>query len=105
MNKQGISLVLLKKLVSETERILSENESFREENDLRTNEGAYYHYTMEMAKISGLLAGITNECKLLGGDVIASLRSALVPDRGEDTLNDLLNFYPPTNNGGNNVGN
>lgn len=106
MSKQSISLVLLKKLVGETERILEENETFKSNNDLRKNEEAYYHYTMEMAKVSGLLGSITNECKLLGGDVLASLRMALLPDRSEqDDFADLLNFNPPGGNGGSNLGN
>lgn len=109
MSKQSISLVLLKKLVGETERILEENEAFKANNDLRVDGGnndEYNHYVVEMAKVSGLLGSITNECKLLGGDVLASLRLALMPDRSEhDDFADLLNFNPPSGNGGSNLGN
>jgi len=82
-----VSLVLLKKFVSELETAMKVSETIMEER----KEGTINDYVVEMYKGMGLAAGIAREATLLVGDCRAAIKANTSPAVGAtDDLADLL---------------
>lgn len=92
MNNKEVSLVLLKQLVSELESALETAKKAKGPTEAEANQ-----HVIEMAKASGIAAGIANEATMLILDIQAVAHASQAPMPKSELLNKLLGLKGGTN--------